>query len=518
MSPSVRRIRFHVFSILRHDLKASIAVLFVALPLCLGIPLASGAPLYSGLVAGIVGGLVVALLSGSQLSVSGPAAGLTAICAAAILELGSMELFAVSVMLAGLLQVVAGSVKLGGFTAFIPTAVIKGMLAAIGILLASKQVPILLGYDEPDFWSGQLVNILTFRHGFSRIKDFIGLLSLPVFLLSLASLLVMWLWESWLSRRIPFLPAAFVVVFVGTLLAMAMQSIPSLALAPNQFVHIPEGIFGQIQFPAFAPAFKQPEIWKQACIICFVASLETLLSIEAVDKLDPYNRITPQNRELVAQGGGNLVSGLLGGLPITAVIVRSSANAEAGARSRWSAFAHGLWLLLVVLFGLALVNRIPYCVLAVILLRTGLNLAKPALFRQVFRQGREQWMPFLVTILAILLTDLLIGVLIGLAYSIYFLIKHTYRAGYTVHESVHGQTRTFDIQLALNVSFLNKKKIQHLLERIPPYSVVRINGAHSVYIDHDILEIFQDFRSKAHLRHIQLETENIPEVETLELH
>ncbi len=253
-------------------------------------------------------------------------------------------------------------------------------------------------------------------------------------------------------------------------------------------------------------------------MICFVASLETLLSVEAIDKLDPYNRITPQNRELVAQGTGNFLSGMAGGIPITAVIVRSAANAEAGARTKLSAFAHGLWLLLVVLIGVRFVNAIPYCVLAVILLRTGYNLAKPAMFTHVYRQGREQFIPFIVTIVAILLTDLLIGVLIGLVYSIYFLVKHTYRAGFVLRESRNGHINHVQVDLALNVSFLNKKKMKLMLDRIPPYSEVVINGGNSVYIDHDILEIIQDYRSKAHLRHIQLELINIPEVKTIELH
>jgi MFS superfamily sulfate permease-like transporter len=270
--------------------------------------------------------------------------------------------------------------------------------------------------------------------------------------------------------------------------------------------------------PGFAHVLSGAEIWKNAVLIGFVASLETLLSVEAIDKLDPYNRITPQNRELVAQGTGNLLSGLLGGLPITAVIVRSSANAEAGGRTRLSAFAHGWWLLLVVLFGLSFVNSIPYCVLAVILVRTGYNLSKPSMYRQVLKQGREQFMPFIVTVIAILFTDLLIGVLIGFAYSIFFLVKHTYRAGFSLQESSRGHIRHFTVNLALNVSFLNKERIKLMLDGIPPYSEVVINGQNSVYIDHDILEIIQDYRAKAHQRHIELSLVNIPEVQTIELH
>jgi MFS superfamily sulfate permease-like transporter len=308
-------------------------------------------------------------------------------------------------------------------------------------------------------------------------------------------------------------------VICGIFLAIAFQNlIPALALKPTQYVSIPENIFSQIKFPNFHAAFSNADIWKNAVVICFVASLETLLSIEAIDKLDPYNRITPQNRELIAQGTGNFLSGVLGGIPITAVIVRSSANAEAGARTKLSAFTHGIWLLLVILFALPLVHLIPYCVLAVILIRTGYNLAKPGMIYGVYKQGREQFLPFIITIVAVLFTDLLIGVLIGVAYSIYFLIKHTYRAGYTIKDRSVGHLKQYTIDLALNVSFLNKKRIMDMLDKIPAYSVVEIIGSDSVYIDNDILEIFHDFKSKAYRKHIQLVLKDIPDVETIELH
>jgi MFS superfamily sulfate permease-like transporter len=519
MAITVRKSRFYLLSFLKHDFKASISVFFVALPLCLGISLASGAPVHAGLIAGILGGLVVSLVSGSELSVSGPAAGLTAICAAAILELGSFPAFTMAVAMAGILQVAAGMLKLGGFTSFIPSSVIKGMLAAIGILLVAKQVPMLLGYGEPDFWTHQLMNLLTFRHGFSRVRNFVDQLSPGVMVLSALSFFVLLAWDRFFSRKLHFVPSSFVLVISGMLLAWVFSLAGgALALKTSQYVQLPPDLFGQLSMPRFDLLLSQPDIWKNALLICFVASLETLLSVEAIDKLDPYNRITPQNRELVAQGTGNFLSGALGGIPITAVIVRSSANAEAGARTWLSAFAHGLWLLLVVLLGVRFVNAIPYCVLAVILVRTGYNLAKPAMLVHVYRQGREQFVPFLVTILAILLTDLLIGVLIGLVYSVYFLVKHTYRAGFVLKASHSGHISHFQVDLALNVSFLNKKKIQLMLDGIPPYSEVVINGENSVYIDHDILEIIQDYKSKAHLRHIQLELINIPEVKTIELH
>ncbi|MBK7433622.1 MAG: SulP family inorganic anion transporter [Chitinophagaceae bacterium] len=519
MALNSRKLRFYFLSFLKHDFKASITVFFVALPLCLGISLASGAPFYSGLLAGIIGGLVVSLISGSQLSVSGPAAGLTTICTIAITQLGGLEIFFLSVAIAGILQILLGLFRLGGFTHFIPSAVIKGMLTAIGIILIAKQIPFLIGYDQPDFWSNEFFNIIRLNHLFSHLGNLYEHISPGAILIAGLSLFFLITWKNTIAKKIPFLPASFATVVFGIIMAILFKNyLPSLELKGTHFVNIPKNIFSQIKLPDLNALFSNIEIWRTAVVICFVATLETLLSIEAIDKLDPYNRITPQNRELVAQGTGNFLSGMLGGIPITAVIVRSSANAEAGAKTRLSGFAHGLWLLLVVLFGISLVNFVPYCVLAVILIRTGYNLAKPRMIWSVYKQGREQFLPFIITVIAILFTDLLIGVLIGLAYSIYFLVKHTYRAGFTIREKTEGHTQHFTIELALNVSFLNKRKISDTLDKLPPYCIAEIIGSDSVYIDNDILEIFQDFKKKAHNKHIQLILKDIPEVETIELH
>jgi MFS superfamily sulfate permease-like transporter len=514
-----KKTRFYFLSFLKHDLKASVTVFFVALPLCLGISLASGAPVYSGLLAGIIGGIVVTLISGSQLSVSGPAAGLTAICAAAIAQSGSIQIFFLSVAIAGLLQIMLGIFKLGGFTHFIPSSVIKGMLAAIGIILISKQIPLVIGYDQPDFWTNELFNIINFNHAFSHIDSLYKHTSFAVILTATASLLFMIVWQRKFKASKSPLPSSFVIVLFGVLFVFALKYFfPSIVFKPSQFVNIPANVFAQVKLPDLHSIFSKSFIWENAVVICFVASLETLLSIEAIDKLDPYNRITPQNRELIAQGSGNFLSGLLGGIPITAVIVRSSANAEAGARTKLSGFIHGIWLLLAVIFAVPLVNMIPYCVLAVLLIRTGYNLAKPKMIYSVYKQGREQFLPFIITVIAILFTDLLIGVLIGITYSIYFLIKHTYRAGYTINEKIEGHTQHITIELAMNVSFLNKKRIKEMLDKLPQYSIVEIIGTNSVYIDNDILEIIHDFKTKAHHKHIQLVLTDIPDVETIELH
>lgn len=504
---------------LKHDLKASITVFFVALPLCLGIALASGTPVASGLISGIIGGIVVTLFSRSQLSVSGPAAGLTAICAAAIVQMGSLELFFLSVAVAGFFQILLGVLRLGTFTQFIPSAVIKGMLAAIGVLLISKQIPPLIGYDRPEFWTNEFFNIITLNHVYSNINSLFFHVSPGSIIIAASTLAVLVLWKNRFAKKYPLIPASFLAVVTGIMIAKIFEVyIPALKLSAGQFVHIAPGVFSDIQFPDVQLLFTSELIWKNAVVICFVASLETLLSLTAIDKLDPYNRVSPQNRELIAQGTANILSGIFSGLPITAVIVRSSANAEAGARSRMSSFFHGIWLLVSVAAGISVLNLIPYSVLSVILIRTGYNLAKPKMVAGVYKQGREQFMPFIVTVISILFTDLLVGVLIGAAYSIYYLIKHTYRAGYKVKVSDLGHTKKYEIELALNVSFLNKKRIIDLLDSIPAYAIVEITGTKSVYIDRDVLEIFQEFKSKAHGRHIAFTLTDVPEVEIIGLH
>jgi MFS superfamily sulfate permease-like transporter len=519
MSVINRSARLYFLSFLKHDFKASITVFFVALPLCLGISRASNAPLYSGLIAGIIGGIIVSLISKSNISVSGPAAGLFAICAAAIIEMGSVQIFFLSVAIAGFLQILLGIFKLGGFTHFIPSTVIKGMLAAIGILLISKQIPFLLGYDKADFWSKELFNVISFGNAFEHVKKIYSYSSRGAFIIALSSLALLMAAGKKVSEKFPFLPVSFLIVVYGILVSLLFEKfVPALALKPSQFVSVPVDLFSEVKLPDYHSLFSHPAIWKNAVIICIVATLETLLSIEAVDKLDPYNRITPQNRELVAQGTGNFLSGLLGGLPITAVIVRSSANAEAGAKTKLSSIFHGLWLLILVFFATAAINRIPYCVLAVILIRTGYNLAKPKMIRSVYKLGREQFMPFIITVIAILFTDLLIGVGIGVAYAAYFIFKNTYKAGFTLHIKPEDHITHYYFRLAINVSFINKKKLKDVLEKIPDNSIVHIDGAHSVYIDYDVIEVINEFKTKARHKHIELHLQGIPDVETIVAH
>jgi MFS superfamily sulfate permease-like transporter len=336
--------------------------------------------------------------------------------------------------------------------------------------------------------------------------------------IAIASLALLIVWKKTMAKKIPFIPTSFLVVVFGTLLAFLFQQfIPSLALKPQQFVNLPSNLFSDIKLPDYRSIFSNTDIIKNAVIICIVATLETLLSIEAIDKIDLYNRITPQNRELVAQGTGNILSGILGGLPITAVIVRSSANAEADARTKLSAIFHGIWLLVLVFFAASMLNMIPYCVLAVILIAQVIILQSPN-DRAVYKLGREQFMPFIVTIVAMLFTDLLVGVGIGIAYSCYFIFKNTYKAGYTLETKTEGHITHYFFNLAINVSFINKKRIKDQLEKIPNYSVVHIEGAHSVYIDYDVSEIINEFKTKAKHKHIELHLSGIPEIETISAH
>ena len=516
---TARKTRMALKTFFRHDFKAGLTVFFVALPLCLGVALASGVPVYSGIIAGIIGGLLISLFSNSPLSVSGPAAGLTAISVQAIQELGSIQLFFLAVALAGILQLLIGILRAGEFTHFIPSSVIRGMLAGIGLLLISKQIPFLIGYNKPEFWMKELFNVIDFSHNFESLRDIGTVISMPALTVGLFSLAVLIFWKKFLSKYVSFIPASFIAVLLGSLVAFLLSATSSsFSLSPDLFVNIPRNAASQVRLPSEWAGLFNPLVWKNAAIMGFVASLETLLSIEAIDKLDPLHRITNKNREMIAQGIGNIISGLLFGLPITAVIVRSSANAEAGGRTWRSSFSHGIWLTLTLLFLTALVNYIPYCVLAVLLIRTGYNLAKPSMIADVYRQGREQLLPFVVTVVAVLFTDLLTGVFIGVVYALYYLVRHTYRAGFIIDEKIREHHKQYTIDLALNVSFLNKKKLRDALDKIPPYSEVSINGGDSVYIDHDVLEIIHEFKQKAKQKHMVLFLNDVPEVKTLTVH
>ena len=514
-----RTIRYYRIIWLKYDLPAGLSVFLVALPLCLGIALASGAPLYAGLLSGMIGGLVVSFISGSQLAVSGPAAGLTTVVAASMVSLGDYRIFLLAVIVAGLLQLILGVLKLGAVAYYFPSAVIKGMLAAIGIILISKQIPIALGYDQPDFWTSGFVQLFSPKNFFGNFRNFNQHTSRGAILITVASLMVLIILQLPFSKKLKIVPAPLVVVVIGVIINIIFTNAASkFSLKQTQLVNIPSDIFANIAFPNLAKIFSNTEIWKDGAVMALLASLETLLCVEAIDKLDRRNRITPVNRELVAQGIGNITCGLLGAIPITAVVVRGAANVDAGARTKLSAFTHGLFLLLAVLLVPFLLNKIPYASLSAILLITGYNLAKPKLFRNMWSLGWKQFIPFSITIIVILLTDLLVGVTIGLLISTYYIVRNNFKAEYKITETVHLGIETYYIKLNSNVTFLNKVNLRKALDQIEEYSVLTIDGSECNFIDYDILEIISEFDNKARERHIELHLKGIEKVNVTAVH
>ena len=490
---------------LAKDIPAGLVVFLVALPLCLGISLASNAPLAAGIIAGIVGGLVVGVLSGSSTSVTGPAAGLTAVVASQIAELGSFQAFLVALIVAGALQIVFGLLKGGFLASFFPSSVVKGLLAAIGIIIILKQLPHLVGYDanpvgDTDFCQTDQKN--TFTELPTAFKMFlpgatmIGLLSL--------GLLVVWGKVSWLQKS-P-IPGPLVAVLIGTAVNLVLiQMSHPWAIAPTHLVQVPvaEGASGFLQlfsFPDFS-ALAKPAVYGAAVTLAVIASLETLLTIEAVDKIDPQQRKSPANRELLAQGAGNMVSGFLGGLPMTSVIVRSGANLNAGAQTKISAIFHGVLLLGCVALLPRWLNQIPLCVLAAVLIVTGYKLASPKVIGQMWSAGKYQFLPFAVTVVAIVLTNLLTGILIGLGISLLFILRSNYRRSIhqVMEKHVHGDV--LRVELAPQVSFFNRAALQKILMNAPRGTKVQIDARNCDFIDPDILDLLTDFKevtSRAH--------------------
>ncbi len=481
------------------DLLASVVVFLVALPLCLGIALASDAPLFSGLIAGIVGGIVVGLISGSHASVSGPAAGLTAVVAAQLASLGgSFSAFLVAVVLAGILQILLGLLRAGALAAFFPTSVIKGLLTAIGIILILKQIPHVFGHDsdpEGDFAFVQKDEQTTL----SEIREILVDFQPGATVVGILSLLFLILWDRSKKLKKSIVPAPLLVVLFGVAIAKILEELGGIwVIEKSHMVQIPvaaslRDFVGFLQFPDFSQIFRA-QIYLAAITIAAVASLETLLNLEAVDKLDPRRRQSPPSRELIAQGVGNVVSGLSGGLPITSVIVRSSVNIDAGAQTKLSAILHGFLLLGSVLFFADWMNQIPLACLAAILLVTGYKLANPKLFLKMWHDGPYQFWPFLLTVIAIVLTDLLIGVLIGIGISTSFILASNIRRPVRRIIEKHLGGEVVHIVLANQVSFLNRAAIERMLEEIPPGGHVLLDATATDFIDPDVLALIKDFR------------------------
>lgn len=498
-----------LFSTLKADLPASVVVFLVATPLCLGIALASGAPLFSGIISGIVGGIVVGALSGSQLGVSGPAAGLAVIVLAAITTLGSFEAFLVAVVLAGLLQIGMGFARAGVIGYYFPSSVIKGMLTGIGLTIILKQLPHAVGYDvdyEGDLSFAQVDG----ENTFTAIGSMFGFLQTGALIAAIVALGLLLLWERPLIKRHKasvWVQGPLVAVVAGIVLNEVFKvAAPSLAIEPSHLVQMPVadglgGFIGLFTTPDFSQ-LANPVVYTTAVTLAIVASLETLLCVEATDKLDPHKRVTPTDRELKAQGIGNVVSGLIGGLPLTQVIVRSSANIQSGAVSKLSAILHGVLLLGAVMIIPALLNRIPLSVLAAVLITVGYKLAKPALFRTMYAQGPYQFVPFMVTVVGILATDLLVGIGLGLTVAFFFILLNNYNNPFFVDRDSGDGVR---IVLSEDVSFLNRAAMLRALGVIPPGTKVVIDASRSMNVDHDVYELIKDFEQRATLEDIDLE-------------
>lgn len=476
-----------MFKNLKNDLPASLVVFFVALPLCLGIALASGAPLFSGVIAGIIGGIVVGGLSGSSIGVSGPAAGLAVIVFAAIANLG-FENFLVAVVIGGALQILLGILRAGVIGYYFPSSVIKGMLAGIGIIIFMKQIPLVLGYDPSALSMDSLGQIF-------------GLINPGVVFISMLSLGILLLWDKVLIHKhdiFKIIPGPLVAVVVGVIYFIVTQSVSGFQISENQLVSVPvpedlSSFLGQFSFPNFA-ALSNPDVWVTGFTIAVVASLETLLCVEATDKLDPDKRITPTNRELLAQGTGNMLSGFIGGLPITQVIVRSSTNLHAGGKTKLSPILHGFLILISVILIPTFLNMIPIAVLAAVLLIVGYKLAKPTLFKQMFSLGASQFIPFMITVLGVVFADLLIGIGLGLAVGIITILINSYQNSHFLNiEKSDNGGHVVKMTLAEEISFLNKGAILNELNKLPEKTLLELDVRKTVKLNYDILEILDDF-------------------------
>ncbi|WP_282122651.1 SulP family inorganic anion transporter [Algibacter mikhailovii] len=500
-----------MFKTIKNDLPASIVVFFVALPLCLGIALASGAPLFSGLIAGIIGGILVGALSGSNIGVSGPAAGLAAIVLTAIGTLGGYQNFLVAVVLGGAIQLLFGVLRAGIIGYYFPSSVIKGMLTGIGIIIILKQIPHFFGYDsdpEGDFAFVQVDG----ENTFSEILNSINHIQLGSALIGILGLGILLLWDKVLSKKgkiFQLIQGPLVAVVLGIVFFVVTQGNDSLGISSTHLVSVPvpddlDSFLGQFSFPNFS-AIINPEVWVVAFTIALVASLETLLCVEATDRLDPHKNVTPTNRELLAQGTGNIISGLIGGLPITQVIVRSSANIQSGGVSKMSAIIHGFFLLISVILIPKLLNMIPLSVLAAILLIVGYKLAKPALFKKMYQLGWKQFVPFVVTVLGIVFVDLLYGIGLGLGVGIIVILLKSYQNSHFLHiEDKSNGKHKIKMTLAEEVTFFNKGAILKELDSLPIDTNLEINLMNTRYLDNDIIEILEDFLLKAKERHIDI--------------
>lgn len=491
--------KINLFANLKSDFASGLVVFLVALPLCLGIAMASGAPLFSGIISGVVGGIVVGYLSRSHISVSGPAAGLTAIVLTAITDLGAFDVFLTAVFIAGLIQLALGFLRAGSISNYFPTNVIEGMLAGIGIIIILKQLPHAFGYDS-DFEGDQSFTQADGSNTFSALLGIFDYVQLGAIVISVVSVIILIAWDKVpFLKKLKLIPGALVAVVVGVLLnEIFVATGSSLAIMKEHLVSLPVPTtleeFKQIIVTPNFSGITNPQVWVVGLTIAIVASIETLLCIEASDRMDVHKRYTDTNVELKAQGIGNLVSSLLGGLPMTSVVVRSSANNNAGAKSKMSAIIHGVLLLVSVLTIPLLLNKIPLATLAAILILVGYKLAKPATFKHFWENGKYQFIPFIATLLAVVFTDLLKGVALGIIISVIFVLRGNLKRAYSFRKEQYEDGDVIHIDLAQEVSFLNKAAIKSTLNDLPENSRVIINAEDTVYIAHDILDLIREFK------------------------
>ena len=492
--------KINLFSHFKSDFASGLVVFLVALPLCLGIAMASGAPLFSGIISGVIGGVVVGFLSQSHISVSGPAAGLTAIVLTAITDLGSFNLFLTAVFIAGIIQLILGYIKAGTISNFFPTNVIEGMLAGIGIIIIMKQLPHAIGFDS-DFEGDQSFLQSDGNNSITSLLSIFDFIQIGSIIIAVISLFVLIIWDKVpVLKRLKLIPGALVAVVLGIIInELFIRTGSHFAIGKEHLVSLPSPAslddFQQIiVFPDFTGIMNQ-KVWLVGITIAIVASIETLLCIEAADRMDVHKRYTDTNVELKAQGVGNILSSLIGGLPMTSVVVRSSANSTAGAKSKLSAIIHGVLLFVSVITIPLLLNKIPLATLAAVLLLVGYKLAKPATFIHFWKKGKYQFIPFIATLIAVVFTDLLKGVVLGMIISIIFVLKGNLKRAYVFRKEEYLDGDVIHIDLAQEVSFLNKADIKETLKNIPNNSKVIIDASDTVYIAHDILDLIHEFKT-----------------------
>lgn len=510
--PLQSKVKDSLFSHVKTDLSAGLVVFLIALPLCLGISLASGAPLFSGIIAGIVGGIVVGILSGSKVNVSGPAAGVAPIIYVAIETLGSFEIVLSAVILAGVFQIILGFLRAGTIAYFFPSSMIKGILASIGLILIINQIPQAFGYSGKELFGSMEDGFST--RVFSEIAGILQYISPGATLITFLSLAIIFLFDKPALKRytfFKFVPAALIAVLASIgINQFFIAYFPELALTDGRLVRLPVAeSLGEFSTFFTFPDFSQitnPELWTVVLSITFIASLETLLSTEAGDRLDPYKRKSSTNRELKAQGIGNIVSGLVGGLPITAVIVRTSANVSSGGRTPLSTITHGVIMLICVMTIPRLLNLIPLASLSAVLFVVGYKLTSVSLFRRMWKAGKRQFVPFFVTVVAVMLTDLIMGIMIGGAVSVFVILRDNYRTPFFLDRAERAEGEHVELVLAEEVTFLNKASIMLTLNHVAPNSSVVIDASRSVHIDDDVLEIIEEFKATAAYKNIKMET------------